>query len=88
MCTSRHTLTEHNPPLLYDLSVDPGERWNIANDTSRQPLLMNLTAWRTQHMADMTWMTSATQDHEERSQPCCTDRLCNPYPACCDCPDK
>ncbi|XP_018008389.1 arylsulfatase A [Hyalella azteca] len=88
MCTSRHPLTEHNPPLLYDLSVDPGERWNIANDTSQRSSLMKLTAWRTQHMADMTWMTSATQDHEERSQPCCTDRRCNPFPSCCDCPDK
>ena len=24
--------TEHNPPLLFDLSVDPGERFNIAAD--------------------------------------------------------
>ncbi|XP_047738755.1 arylsulfatase A [Hyalella azteca] len=81
MCTSRHPLTEHNPPLLYDLSVDPGERWNIANDSSFKPSLMKLTAWRTQHMADMTWMTSVTLDREERSQPCCTDRRCNPFPS-------
>ena len=24
--------TEHNPPLLFDLSVDPGERFSIAAD--------------------------------------------------------
>ena len=24
--------TEHNPPLLFDLSIDPGERFNIAAD--------------------------------------------------------
>ena len=24
--------TEHDPPLLFDLSVDPGERFNIAAD--------------------------------------------------------
>ncbi|XP_047735558.1 arylsulfatase A-like [Hyalella azteca] len=88
ICTSRHLLTEHNPPLLYDLSVDPGERWNVANDTSFKISLIEMTAWRQAHMVDMTWMPSVTNDHDKYSEPCCTDHYCEPFPSCCDCPLK
>ncbi|KAF2354085.1 Sulfatase N-terminal [Trinorchestia longiramus] len=88
ICTQKHKLTAHNPPLLYDLSVDPGERWNIANNTKLRETMKRMEVWRTQHMQTMTWMQSVTTDHEPRSQPCCTDRSCDPFPTCCDCPAK
>ena len=41
---------EHDPPLLYDLALDPGEQWNIAED--RQPeALAEVTARAVQHRA-------------------------------------
>jgi len=40
---------EHDPPLLYDLSVDVGEQWNVANE---QPeALARVTARAVQHLA-------------------------------------
>ena len=41
--------TEHDPPLLYDLSVDPGEQWDIA---ALQPeALAEVTARAAEHLA-------------------------------------
>ncbi|KAK7002158.1 hypothetical protein SK128_010132, partial [Halocaridina rubra] len=32
MCPASHGLTQHNPPLLFDLQVDPGERYDLGKD--------------------------------------------------------
>ncbi|MYH23877.1 MAG: sulfatase [Holophagales bacterium] len=40
---------EHDPPLLYDLSVDAGEQWNIA--TEQPEALAEVTARAVQHLA-------------------------------------
>jgi len=43
--------TEHDPPLLFDLSLDPGEQWNVA---AEQPeALAEVTARAVQHLAGM-----------------------------------
>ena len=52
----RYTLgpprTEHNPPLLFNLNVDPGERYNIA---AVQPdVLAEVLAAVAQHRSTMT----------------------------------
>lgn len=40
---------EHDPPLLYDLSVDAGEQWNVA--TEQPEALAEVTARAVQHLA-------------------------------------
>lgn len=32
MCPASHPLTPHDPPLLFHLHSDPGERYNLAAD--------------------------------------------------------
>ncbi|MDE2923185.1 MAG: sulfatase [Acidobacteriota bacterium] len=41
--------TEHDPPLLYDLALDPGEQWDIATD--RPDVLADVTSRALQHRA-------------------------------------
>ena len=31
MCPASHKLTKHDPPLLFDMHTDPGERYNLAD---------------------------------------------------------
>ena len=41
--------TEHDPPLLYDLALDPGEQWDVAAD--RPDVLADVTSRALQHRA-------------------------------------
>lgn len=88
MCPGSHQLTHHDPPLLFDMQVDPGERYDLGKDPDYKNVIDLLVAWRKGHMANMTWMDAQTQTIDERSQPCCTDNKCDPFPGCCDCPAK
>lgn len=85
ICTEAHHLTKHDPPLLFDLSVDPGERWNVASSPQYSDALNTMIAWRKQHMAAMSWMPPLTRIEDPHAQPCCTKSDCDPFPACCDC---
>jgi hypothetical protein len=40
---------EHDPPLLYDLALDPGEQWDIAAD--RPGVLADVTSRAMRHRA-------------------------------------
>jgi arylsulfatase A-like enzyme len=44
-------LTPHDPPLLYNLSIDPGERWNIAE--SHPEILSAILKIRDAHLATL-----------------------------------
>jgi hypothetical protein len=44
--------TEHDPPLLFDLSVDPGERYDIS--TERPDTVAALVAAAERYQASMT----------------------------------
>lgn len=41
-------VTEHDPPLLYDLGVDPGEKWNVA--AKRPDVVADLRALADAHL--------------------------------------
>ncbi|XP_069948060.1 arylsulfatase A [Cherax quadricarinatus] len=86
LCPSSHPLTHHDPPLLYNLYYDPGERYNLANDSLYLPVLDMLGEWREEHMKTMTWMEPRTTTTDPLAQPCCNQPSCQPFPECCDCP--
>ncbi|XP_069169798.1 arylsulfatase A isoform X1 [Procambarus clarkii] len=86
MCPASHPLTPHNPPLLYNLQHDPGERYDLSNDTKYLEVLNMLTQWREEHMATVTWMEARTTVVDPMAEPCCTLPSCSPFPGCCDCP--
>ncbi|KAK4317675.1 hypothetical protein Pmani_011253 [Petrolisthes manimaculis] len=86
LCPARHKLTRHDPPLLYHLHHDPGERYPLPNLPPYSGIIEELTKWRQQHMNTTTWMQPLTRTVDPFAQPCCTDPTCDPFPACCDCP--
>lgn len=86
MCPGSHALTQHDPPLLFNLHHDPGERYDLSKDTKYSDLLKQLTAWREEHMKAVTWDIPRTVPSDPHAQPCCTSPSCSPFPKCCDCP--
>lgn len=54
--------TEHDPPLLYDLEIDLGERRDIS--TSNQSVLEEIQAIKVAHDADMKFANSQTDRKE------------------------
>ncbi|CAL4227026.1 unnamed protein product, partial [Meganyctiphanes norvegica] len=85
MCPARHPLTRHDPPLLYNLHEDPGERYDLSNMTTHRDELNIMTSWRQTHIKSVTWMAPRTRTIDPRAQPCCNDSSCEPFPQCCDC---
>ncbi|CAL4097636.1 unnamed protein product, partial [Meganyctiphanes norvegica] len=71
ICRDSHELTEHEPPLLFDLFKDPGERYDLSKLTEYQDELEQIINWRSQHMAEVSWMPPRTQILADDSQPCC-----------------
>ncbi|XP_045121284.1 arylsulfatase A-like [Portunus trituberculatus] len=86
ICPRSHELTKHDPPLLFNLHHDPGERYDLSSDPDKSEVLRELTAWREDHMKSMTWDIARTQHQDPFAQPCCTSPSCTPFPKCCDCP--
>lgn len=86
MCPGSHPLTPHDPPLLFHLHSDPGERFDLAADPQYSGVLSDLTAWRDDHMNGMTWREPRTVPTDPSAEPCCTSPSCTPFPQCCDCP--
>ncbi|MCL4133428.1 UNVERIFIED_CONTAM: hypothetical protein GTU68_018530, partial [Idotea baltica] len=54
LCPSKHNLTLHDPPLLFDLYSDPGERYDLGKMEEHRELLAAMSAWREDHMRNMT----------------------------------
>ncbi|KAL7644496.1 UNVERIFIED_CONTAM: hypothetical protein RMT77_005328 [Armadillidium vulgare] len=88
MCPSKHPLTKHDPPLLFNLYADPGERYNLGLEEEYTNLVALIKEWRDDHMRNITWMSQRTQKANKRAQPCCTNNMCDPFPQCCDCSFK
>ncbi|KAG0719532.1 Arylsulfatase A [Chionoecetes opilio] len=86
LCPESHPLTKHNPPLLFNVHHDPGERYDLSADPKYSDLLRDFTAWRKNHMKNMIWDIPRATPLDSRAQPCCTSTSCEPFPKCCDCP--
>ncbi|XP_050691048.1 arylsulfatase A-like [Eriocheir sinensis] len=86
MCPETHPLTQHDPPLLFHIQRDPGERYDLSGDSQYSGVISDLTAWREEHMETMTWNDPLTETIDFYAQPCCTSPSCTPFPQCCDCP--
>ncbi|RXG57532.1 Arylsulfatase A [Armadillidium vulgare] len=61
MCPSKHPLTKHDPPLLFNLYADPGERYNLGLEEEYTNLVALIKEWRDDHMRNITWMSQRTQ---------------------------
>lgn len=91
-CHAANPLTAHDPPLLYDLSEDPGENYNLLEreaEVTPEALraMKHLQLLKVQFDAAMTFGPSQMALGDDPGLQICCKPSCTPYPACCHCPD-
>ena len=83
------TLSRHWPPLIFDLNIDPGERYPLAvNSSEYERILEAVLATRDKLKKDVAWADSETLKPKSReNSPCCNPKgsSCEPFPTCCNC---
>ncbi|XP_071950179.1 arylsulfatase A-like [Antedon mediterranea] len=84
-CNPNSTFQSHDPPIIYDILLDPEERDDISSTSyGLVDELADLLAIET---AKLSFSPSAIKDVDWESQLCCNFG-CTPYPYCCNCPSN
>ncbi|KAM9311051.1 arylsulfatase A [Gastrophryne carolinensis] len=87
-CHITALLTEHNPPLLFDLDTDPAENYNLLKPVipkDLEPVLTEILNERDRFHKNMNYATSETNKGKDSAlKPCCNPE-CTPKPSCCHC---
>ncbi|XP_054748556.2 arylsulfatase A-like [Lytechinus pictus] len=83
-CRPSRYPTKHSPPLLYDLNVDPGEKYSLPPSEYRD-ILVKIKEIKKQFEGTMIWGDSQVNKTPSQDvEPCCK-RDCIPFPECCQC---
>nr|KAF6398885.1 arylsulfatase A [Molossus molossus] len=90
-CHSSSPLTAHEPPMLFDLSEDPGENYNLLGngaevDQEALEAMKELQLLKAQFDASMTFSPSQMALGEDAALQLCCQPSCIPWPTCCHCP--
>ncbi|XP_069812399.1 arylsulfatase A [Dendropsophus ebraccatus] len=87
-CHITALLTEHNPPLLFDLDTDPAENYNLLKAVipkDLEPIVNAIQNERERFLKSMTYAESEINKGKDPSlRPCCNPE-CTPKPNCCHC---
>lgn len=87
-CHITARLTEHNPPLLFDLETDPAENYNLLKlviPKELEPIVNEIQNEREQFQKNMIYAESETnKGNDPALRPCCNPE-CTPKPSCCRC---
>ena len=86
-CPSFAVLKERNPPLLYDLNQDPGERYPLKPENNKK-LVHFMKNLRDKLNSSIPWAPSEMAKGSDPSMaPCCSfpTGSCQPFPQCCNC---
>jgi arylsulfatase A len=91
-CHATSPLTAHEPPLLYDLSKDPGENYNLLGNVDEATpevlqVMKHLQLLKAEYDAAMTFGPSQIARGEDPTLQICCQPSCTPHPTCCYCPD-
>ncbi|XP_033106919.1 arylsulfatase A-like [Anneissia japonica] len=78
-------MTFYDPPLLYDLLLDPEERNNRNGLPESKQILLEMTLLLESYKVDFA--KSILQATDPRSQLCCNPG-CESFPSCCQCPSN
>ena len=86
VCSSMANLTEHSPPLLFNLDQDPGERYPLDREMYAE-VLKRMIDLRNELSQKISWAPSEMlKGTSKKAFPCCRgSQLCHPFPSCCDC---
>nr|XP_058936537.1 arylsulfatase A isoform X1 [Kogia breviceps]XP_058936538.1 arylsulfatase A isoform X1 [Kogia breviceps]XP_058936539.1 arylsulfatase A isoform X1 [Kogia breviceps] len=92
-CHASSPLTAHEPPLLFDLSEDPGESYNLLGGVAEVApealqALKQLQLLKAQFDAAMTFSPSQIARGEDPALQVCCQPSCAPRPSCCSCPER
>ncbi|XP_004700659.1 arylsulfatase A [Echinops telfairi] len=92
-CQATSPLTAHEPPLLFDLSTDPGENYDLLGGVpliSPEVLqaLKEIQLLKAQFDAEITFSPSQMAQGEDPALQVCCRPGCKPWPVCCSCPDQ
>lgn len=91
-CHASSPLTAHEPPLLFDLSEDPSENYNLLEGVAKVTsetlqALKHLQLLKAQFDATMTFSPSQMARGEDPALQICCQPSCTPWPSCCHCPE-
>ena len=91
-CHASSPLTAHEPPLLFDLSEDPGENYNLLEGVDKVApealqAMKQLELLKAQFDAAMTFGPSQMARGEDPALQVCCQPSCTPRPSCCHCPE-
>ncbi|XP_072829913.1 arylsulfatase A isoform X2 [Vicugna pacos] len=91
-CHASSPLTAHEPPLLFDLSEDPGENYNLLGGVAEVApetlqALKQLQLLKAQFDAAVTFSPSQIARGEDPALQICCQPSCTPRPTCCHCPE-
>ena len=76
--------TRHQPPLIYDLSQDPGELIQLDQEGNKE-VFEKVQQLKQDMDSSMTWPESELlKPSGDEYQQCCTSK-CEPFPTCCQC---
>ena len=90
-CRSSSRRTEHDPPLLFDLDLDPGERFELQNKPEFAGVVEEMRRLFRLEADKVPWSESEIHRGQSRSAATCCNRdpnKCEPFPQCCDCHTK
>ena len=86
-CTKKAKRTVHDPPLLFDLHSDPGERYPLKSSTYSD-VLEKMNQLRKHHIKNVPLAPSEmNKGTKNEAFVCCSSakRDCKPFPTCCNC---
>ena len=89
-CRSSSQLKRHDPPLLFNLGEDPGERHPL-DPAKYGDIIEEVRQLRENMTKEINWAPSEiNRGKSKKVEICCSNKksieLCKPFPKCCDCP--
>ena len=88
-CRSTAPFKIYNPPLVFDLGKDPGERYpiDLSDHADAAAAVEEVLRLREEAGERVFWAESEVNKGMSRDVvPCCNrSPYCEPYPQCCDC---
>ncbi|XP_074128045.1 arylsulfatase A isoform X1 [Sminthopsis crassicaudata] len=92
VCQPMTPRIQHDPPLLFDLEMDPGENFELLKYGSKENMgkyfevLKEIIHLKTKFDSAMTFEKSEmSKGLDPTLEPCCQPG-CSPWPSCCNCP--
>uniref|UniRef100_A0A8C9TB19 Arylsulfatase A n=1 Tax=Scleropages formosus TaxID=113540 RepID=A0A8C9TB19_SCLFO len=86
-CSVLAFLKQHDPPLLFNLEIDPSENYNLSvvDDPEYKDVLEMIQGVKKEFEMGMVFGESQTSKGRDSAlEPCCTPD-CSPKPSCCTC---